>query len=459
MSKVEPETALPEMLPDVLDSERLGEEIHRFAERAYPICRSITGEGVRETLALIGRIVPSLEVHEVPSGTPVFDWEVPREWNVRDAWVRGPSGEKVVDFRRHNLHLLSYSVPVHRRMPLAELQEHLFSLPERPDAIPYRTSYYRETWGFCLPHRQRESLEEGEYEVFVDTTLEPGSLTYGEFVLPGRSEATVLISAHVCHPSLGNDNLSGLGVAAHLARELTGRDLRFTYRFVFLPGTIGSITWLAMNEAAARRVQHGLVAANLGDPGPFHYKRSQRGDAEIDRAVARILSEAGEPFEIEDFIPFGYDERQYCSPGFDLAVGSLTRTPWGRYPEYHTSDDDLSLVTPRALGESLARYYGVVRLLESNLTYRNLNPCCEPQLGRRGLYRLIGGDDKGREKEMAILWVLNQSNGERSLLDIAERSGQSYGAILEAVRALVEAELLEPVRDVDPVQSADRRRS
>jgi len=427
-----------------LDAGAAGREIYAFAEEAYPICRSITGEGVRRTLEILRRIVP-LEVREVPTGTRVFDWEVPREWNVRDAWVKDAHGNRLIDFRRHNLHLLSYSVPVGARMSRAELDLHLHSLPERPDAIPYRTSYYQDRWGFCLPHRLREALPEGDYEVRIDTTLEPGHLTYGELWLPGESDETVLFSAHVCHPSLANDNLSGVGVCAHLARLLRGLELRYSYRFLFVPGTIGAITWLALNEEAARRVRHGLVAANLGDGGRFHYKRSRRGDADVDRAVVRVLADAGEPYEVEDFTPFGYDERQYCSPGFDLAVGSLTRTPWGRYPEYHTSDDDLELIRPEHLGESLRRYLEVVHVLEHDRRYRNLNPSCEPQLGRRGLYRTLGGSDAGRERELALLWVLNLSDGEHSLLDVAERSGASFGRVLEAARALVDAGLLEDV--------------
>jgi aminopeptidase-like protein len=427
-----------------LDAGAAGREIYAFAEEAYPICRSITGDGVRRTLEILRRIVP-LEVREVPTGTRVFDWEVPREWNVRDAWVKDAHGNRLIDFRRHNLHLLSYSVPVGARMSRAELDLHLHSLPERPDAIPYRTSYYQDRWGFCLPHRLREALPEGDYEVRIDTTLEPGHLTYGELWLPGESDETVLFSAHVCHPSLANDNLSGVGVCAHLARLLRGLELRYSYRFLFVPGTIGAITWLALNEEAARRVRHGLVAANLGDGGRFHYKRSRRGDADVDRAVVRVLADAGEPYEVEDFTPFGYDERQYCSPGFDLAVGSLTRTPWGRYPEYHTSDDDLELIRPEHLGESLRRYLEVVHVLEHDRRYRNLNPSCEPQLGRRGLYRTLGGSDAGRERELALLWVLNLSDGEHSLLDVAERSGASFGRVLEAARALVDAGLLEDV--------------
>ncbi|MEM1202759.1 MAG: DUF4910 domain-containing protein [Acidobacteriota bacterium] len=434
---------------DRFDGAALGAEIYRFVEDAFPICRSITGDGVRRTLDLLGEIAPNLEVREVPSGTPVFDWQVPPEWNVRGAWIEGPDGRRVVDFADHNLHLLGYSVPVDRRMSLEELRPHLFSLPEQPDLIPYRTSYYRETWGFCLPHRRLEALTEGEYRVRIDSTLEPGHLTYGEVYLPGSGDGDVHLSAHICHPSLANDNLSSLGVAAHLARllsELPQR--RYGYRFVFVPGTIGAITWLAQNRGASSRIRHGLVMANLGDGGAFCYKRSRRGNATIDRVVERVLLDSGEPHELQDFNPFGYDERQYCSPGLDLPVGLLSRTPWGRYPEYHTSGDDLSLVRPEHLGRSLRRYLEVVLALEHDRAWRNRSPFCEPQLGRRGLYHHIGGGEEGRERQLALLWVLNQSDGSNTVLDIAERSGLTLRQLLDAVAALVDAELLEPAGPV-----------
>lgn len=424
-----------------------GEEMYSLIADLYPICRSITGDGVRRTLGMLRELIP-LEIHEVPSGTPAFDWTVPKEWNIRDAWIADPSGRKVVDFQACNLHVLNYSVPVHERLPLAELKKHLFTLPDKPDLIPYRTSYYKETWGFCLSHNQLQALPEGEYEVRIDSTLEDGSLTYGELFLPGESEREVLLSTHVCHPSLCNDNLSGVTVMTWLARELQARPRRrYSYRFLFIPGTIGSITWLARNEERAGRIAHGLVAANLGDPGTFHYKKSRRGDAEIDRALLAVLEASGETFGVENFVPFGYDERQYSSPGFNLAVGSLTRTPYGRYPEYHTSADNLDFVRPEALEGSLRTYLAVMDVLEGNRRYLNLNPKCEPQLGRRGLYRTIGGDDAGRARELALLWVLNLSDGEYSLLDIAERSGLAFTAIREAADALLEVGLLREVEE------------
>ncbi|MBZ0089487.1 MAG: DUF4910 domain-containing protein, partial [Thermoanaerobaculia bacterium] len=402
--------------------QKTGAELHALAARLYPICRSITGDGVRRTLEILSEWVP-LERTEVPSGTAVLDWTVPKEWRLREAYLVAPDGRRFADAAAHNLHLLNYSAPFRGRLPLAELRGHLFSRPDRPDAIPYRTSYYKEAWGFCLPQREVEALAAGEYEVVVDTELFDGALSYGELALPGQWEEEVLLVTHTCHPSLANDNLSGLVVMAALAAELAGRPRRqLSYRFLFAPGTIGAITWLARNEAKTAKIGHGLVAAGLGDGGAFHYKRTRQGRAVIDRAVPLALAGIGEEVVVEDFVPFGYDERQYNSPGFALPVGSLTRTPWGRYPEYHTSDDDLDFIRPEHLERSLAAYRAVVDLLEGNLIYRNRSPKGEPMLGRRGLYRPIGGDDAGRDRELALLWVLNLSDGDHDLLAIAERA-------------------------------------
>jgi aminopeptidase-like protein len=415
--------------------------MHALAARLYPISRSLTGEGVRATLRVLGERIP-LDVVEVPSGTPVLDWTVPREWNLREAWIAGPDGQRIVDVARNNLHVVGYSVPVRTKLPLGELQEHLHSLPQQPDLVPYRTSYWEERWGFCLPHRLRESLHEGEYEVCVDATLAEGSLTYGELFLPGRSEREMLVSCHVCHPSLANDNLSGIAVATFLAELLGSVERRWSYRFLFVPGTIGSIVWLERNREQAGRIRAGLVAANLGDPGGFHYKKTWQGDALIDRAVVRALRGLGEPLSVEEFVPYGYDERQYASPGFRLPVGSLTRTPYGRYPEYHTSADDLDFIRPQSLAGSLATYLAVVAELEAGRIYRSTSPDGEPQLGRRGLYRSLGGDDRGRERELALLWLLNLADGEHSLTDVAERSGLPPADVEQAAERLLRAGLL-----------------
>jgi aminopeptidase-like protein len=373
----------------------------------------------------------------------VFDWTVPKEWNIRDAYVKDSRGNRVIDFRQSNLHVVSYSRPVTQRMTLAELRKHLYSLPEHPEWIPYRTTYYSDNWAFCVSHRQLDALTEGEYEVCIDSALTDGHLTYGEFVVPGLSEDEVLISCHVCHPSLCNDNLSGIAVATFLAAGLAqGPKPRYTYRFLFVPGTIGSITWLARNEPHAERIQHGLVITCVGDGGRFTYKRSRRGDAEIDRVVTHVLKHSGSKWAVEDFFPYGYDERQYCSPGFNLPVGCLMRSPHGSFPEYHTSADNLSFVRPEYLEESLARYRDVVSVLEANRRYLNLYPKCEPQLGKRGLYTAIGGDSEAASKQLAMLWVLNFSDGHHSLLDIAERADIPFGLIHSTAQLLLEHGLL-----------------
>jgi aminopeptidase-like protein len=419
----------------------VGEELYKLVAELYPICRSITGDGVRRTLEVVDREV-GLVVHEVPTGTAVLDWTVPREWNVRDAWVAGADGRRVIDFRASNLHLLGYSVPVRATMPLAELKRHLFTIPEHPDWIPYRTSYYAERWGFCASQRLVDSLPEGDYEVCVDATLADGHLTYGEHVVPGETDEEVLVTCHVCHPSLANDNLSGIAVAARLARLLGQGRPRYTHRFLFIPGTIGSITWLARNEDRVGRIRHGLVLACLGDPGRLTYKRSRRGDTEVDRAVAHVLASSGRPHELQDFTPYGYDERQFCSPGFDLPVGCLSRTPYARYPEYHTSADDLDLVRPEHLQDSLEVCWEVLQVLDGNRRYLNLKPKGEPQLGRRGLYGSIGGRSDAEERQMAMLWVLNLSDGDHSLLDVAARARLPFPLVAEVAGTLEKAGLL-----------------
>jgi aminopeptidase-like protein len=423
----------------------VGEDLYGFAVELFPICRSITGNGLRQTLAMIKNRIP-LETFEVASGTQVFDWTVPKEWNVLDAYIKDRTGRRVVDFQQNNLHLVNYSSPVHATMPLHDLEPHLFTLPGSPDWIPYRTSYYQENWGFCLSHNQMLALQDGDYEVYIDSSLRNGHLSYGECFLPGRSSDEVLISCHICHPSLANDNLSGLVVATALAQLLSGKGLHYSYRFLFVPGTIGAITWLAQNHPSTRRIRHGLVLTCLGDNGRFHYKKSRRGDSEIDRVAAHVLSHLTEAPEILEFSPYGYDERQYCSPGFNLPVGCLMRSVWGSFPEYHTSADNLDFIKPRALGASLRVCAAIVDVLEGNGCYRNLNPCCEPQLGRRGLYHSTGRD--GIDAEInARLWVLNLSDGNHSLLDIAERSKLPFAQISDAAELLCTAELLSRIAE------------
>ncbi|MEE1816348.1 DUF4910 domain-containing protein [Streptomyces sp. SP18ES09] len=421
---------------------RLGEEMHALVERLYPLCRSITGDGVRATLDIVGEYVP-LRVHEVPTGTQVLDWTVPQEWNIRDAYVADASGRRVVDFKESSLHVLGYSVPVAATLPLSELREHLHTLPEQPGLVPYRTSYYKPEWGFCLAQETLDRMPDGEYEVRIDSTLEDGHLTYAEHVVPGQVADEVIVSCHVCHPSLANDNMAGVAVAVFLARELAERTPYHTYRFIFAPGTIGAITWLARNAERVERVKHGLVLACAGDRGQLTYKRSRRGDAGIDRVMGHVLRTSGRPHTVDEFTPYGYDERQYCSPGFDLGVGSLSRTPYARYPEYHTSADNPDFVSPAAMEDTLAVVREAFAVLDRDRRYVNLSPYGEPQLGRRGLYEALGGRSDTKEAQMAMLWVLSLSDGEHGLLDVAERSGLPFDTVAAAADALCAAGLIK----------------
>jgi aminopeptidase-like protein len=423
--------------------------MHALVAELFPIPRSLTGHGYRRSLEILQRTVP-LEVRKIPSGTPIFDWTVPREWNLRDAYIKDASGHRIVDLADSNLHVLGYSVPIKKLMRLDELQSHLLSDPEHPDWIPFRTSYYKATWGFCLSHRQRIALADGEYEVCIDASLEDGHLTYGELLIPGESTDEVLISAHACHPSLANDNLSGVVLAAFLARHVGSERRRYSYRFVFAPGTVGPIAWLATNEHVVPRIRHGLVLACVGDSGDMTYKQSRQGEATIDRAARHILDRSGQPSAVRPFTPYGYDERQYCSPGFNLPMGCLMRTPHGEYPEYHTSADDLTLVRPDSLQDSFEKAVAILDVVESNGTFVNLNPKCEPMLGKRGLYRPIGGQTDSPPNELAMLWVLNQSDGEHDLLDIAERAKIPFRQIKQAADALLAVGLLTTVADAPP---------
>jgi len=417
--------------------------MYDLVRRLFPICRSITGDGVRDTLRILGELIPVV-VHEVASGTRVFDWTVPKEWNIRDAYIANAQGDRVVDFRVNNLHVVGYSAPVRRTMPLSELQRHLHSLPDQPDLIPYRTSYYEETWGFCLSHRQLEALPDGDYDVVIDSTLSDGSLTYGECLVPGASHDEVLIYTHTCHPSLANDNLTGIAVCTFLARQLMSGKRRYTYRFVFAPGTIGSLVWLSRNADRVSRIKHGLVAVLLGNAGSLRYKRTRDGNADIDRAIPFALKQSETTYQVEDFSPYGYDERQFGSPGFNLPVGRLSRSPNRGYPEYHTSADNLELIRPESLADSLSVCARVVEILEGNCRYLNTRPFGEPQLGRRGLYRKIGGGSSPA-REMAMLWTLNLSDGAHSLLEIADRAGLDFELIRRAADELMDAGLLTTV--------------
>jgi aminopeptidase-like protein len=424
-----------------LDTTSAGQEMHGQIADLFPLCRSITGEGVRETLRRLQARIP-LTIHEIPSGTPAFDWTIPKEWVIREAHIRDPQGRKIVDFGSCNLHVVGYSEPVHATLPLPELRKRLHTLPSHPDWTPYRTSYYQTNWGFCIPHRLYESLKEGDYEVVIDSELKEGALTYGEMLIPGSTTSEILFATHICHPSMANDNLSGIVVAAAVAARLMHTPMRYSCRFLFIPGTIGSIAWLARNESGAARIRHGLVLAGLGDRGPLTYKRTRRETADIDRAVEQAARHTSPAPELRPFSPYGYDERQFNAPGFNLPVGCLMRTPYGEYPEYHTSADNTAFVAAYSLGQALDFCLRVVETLDGNRSYRSLNPKCEPQLGRRGLFDLVGGRQHEKDWQMALLWVLNYSDGQHDLLDIARRSGLPFHRLAEAAERLRAASLL-----------------
>lgn len=415
--------------------------MHALLTELYPLCRSLTGRGLRATLNRLAEEVP-LQITEVPSGTSVFDWTVPDEWTIDDAYIEDEAGQRIVDFRAHTLHLVGYSRPVDRWLTLDELRPHLHSMPDRPEWIPYRTSYYTDDWGFCVQHSLYERLPAGRYHAVVRAKLAPGSMSIAECVHRGRMDDEVLFFAHTCHPSLANDNLSGLVVATRLAAYLKERSTRYTYRFVFAPATIGSIAWLALHVKQLHRIRHGLVLSLLGDRGPLNYKRSRSGNAPIDQAATYVLQHYHPGGRVIGFSPWGYDERQFGSPGIALPVGRLTRTPNGEFPEYHSSADNSSFVTAEALGDSWLACLRIVHVLENNIRYRNLCPYGEPQLGRRGLYRSTGGYQDIPDRQMAMLWLLNQSDGSNSLLDIAERSALLFDSLATVADELARAGLL-----------------
>ena len=440
----------------------IGEKMHELMVELFPICRSITGNGLRKTLTILKNHIP-LEIFEVPTKTKVFGWEIPREWNINDAYIKNSKGEKIVDFKKSNLHVLNYSIPINKKISLDELKLHLHSLPEYSDVIPYRTSYYNENWGFCITHNQLLQLEEDEYEVFIDTTLEDGSLTYGEYFIKGESEDEVLLSCYVCHPSMCNDNLSGVVLLTFLAKYLKDISLKYSYRFLFIPETIGAITWLCRNEHNTRKIKHGLVATCVGGPGLFSYKKSRQGNTEIDDTVIDILKRSGGDCKIMDYKPDGSDERQFCSPGFNLPVGSLRKTITLAFPENHTSADNPHFVQPKYLADSFSKYLKVVLKLEENFgkfysknneelpeidnkndqVFLNLNPKCEPKLDKTVLYRKIGG--AVHNDALTILWVLNYSDGKHSLRDISLRSGIDFKQIKQTAELLQDKKLLKRI--------------
>jgi len=426
----------------------LGEQMHALATELFVLPRCLAGPGVRDTLDILERVTGPMRRHAFATGERVHDWTIPREWVIRDAWIRDPDGNVIVSFADSNLHVVSHSVGVHERLSLDALQEHLFSLPELPDAIPYRTSYYRDWWGFCMTERRRATLTDGEYEVMIDAELVPGELLIGEIVVPGSGPSEVLLSTYVCHPSMANNELSGPVVASQLVRWLQASPvpLRHSYRIVFLPETIGSIAYLArFGERLRERLAAGYVVTCVGNEHAFMYKRSRRGDTLADRTARVVLAHCGLDSKEIDFYPAGSDERQYCSPGYDLPVGLLTRATPATFPQYHSSLDDLELVTAQALGESLEVYRQIIEALEANERFEVSVAHCEPYLSGRGLYPTTGAARTVGQERADMMFLLNFLDGRPDLLAAAERSGRPIGALRAVADKLVEHDLLRRV--------------
>ena len=421
----------------VAGPEQAGAAMLELMRELFPLPRSLSGRGVRETIAVLGRELP-LDLIETPSGTPIFDWVVPREWTIRGAFIDGPGGQRLLDFADSSLSVLGYSTPVDTVLPLAELRRHVHTHPSDPDLVPYRTSYWNEQWGFCMSSRQLDALPEGDYHAVIDSTLADGSLSSAELHIPGAEEDEFLLSTYLCHPALANDNLSGVAVLWALAKVLRTQRLRYSYRLLWSPGTLGPLCWLDRNRATLERVRHGLALSCLGDSGPLRYKRSRRGGEPVDRAAAHILARHASAV-ISPWEPLGGDERQFCSPGFDLPVGVLTRSPHGLFPEYHSSADDMTLVSAEALAGSLRAALEIIDLLERNEVVVNRSPFGEPQLGKRGLYQAV---PDGTNPERALLWVLSLADGSRDLLAIAEQSGLPFETVADAAAALERCDLV-----------------
>ncbi len=425
--------------------DEIGKQMYMLCARLFPICRSITGEGFRQSLDILREYLPELQIHHVPSGTKVFDWEVPLEWNIRDAYIIDPDGNKLCDFKENNLHIVGYSVPVDLDLSLAELQPHLYSLPNQPTAIPYITSYYKARWGFCLPHELREKLKEGTYHVFIDSDLAPGNLSYGELILPGEQREEIFFSTYLCHPSMANNELSGPVLATFLARWLkTIAERRFSYRIIIIPETIGSITYLSKNLAVMKQnIIAGFNLTCVGDEMDYSYLSSRFGDTLADKVALHVLKHTHPEFKPYTFMDRGSDERQYCSPGVDLPVCSMMRSKYHEYPEYHTSLDDLSFISPAGLSGSFAIYQKAIQCLEANEKLKG-TVLCEPQLGKRGLYPTISTKDTAKLVKN-MMNILAYADGTRTSLELAELIGVPLWEILPTINTLIREGLLEVI--------------
>jgi aminopeptidase-like protein len=425
--------------PDMLDRN----EMWQLMERLFPICRSITGNGVRETLAILSELMPGMTLHEVPTGTQVLDWVIPKEWNIRDAYVANEHGERVIDFQKSNLHVVGYSIPVNAKMSLKELDTHLHSLPDQPDAIPYITSYYKERWGFCLAHSDREQLKEGEYHVVIDSDLINGSLTYGELIIPGESEKEVFLSTYICHPSMANNELSGPIVMTAIAKWIASQPRQFTYRIIFIPETIGSITYLSKNhETLKKNVIAGFNLSCIGDEGQFSYVASRYGNTLADQVASNVLEHRhANNFKKYSFLERGSDERQYCSPGIDLPLVSLCRSKYSTYPEYHTSLDNLEFVTRDGLQGGFEYVRDCLYMIENNKIYKS--KCLgEPQLGKRGLYPNLSTKNT-KEIVSTMMDFIAYADGKNNLLEISNIIGKPVWEIAPIAKELADADLLD----------------
>lgn len=425
------------------------DQLEEYFDRLWPINRSLSGNGNRESFRILSELV-DLDIREIPSGTKCFDWEIPAEWNAKEAWIKNSKGEKIVDFNRNNLHLLGYSEPVKGSFSYDELKEHIYTLSEQPDVVPYVTSYYKRRWGFCMSHDSFVELDKNEtYKVFIDSSLdEKGSMTIGEAVIEGSSEKEILFSTYVCHPSMANNELSGPLVTAFLYNRIKKiKNPKYTYRFVFVPETIGSIYYLSeKGEHFRKNLEGGFILTCIGDDGAFTYKKSRKGDALPDKVAKMILEQTEQKFNLMDFFPSGSDERQYCSPGFDLPIGVMMRTMYGTYPEYHTSADDKNFISFEAMEESVEKLYQFVEILELNQVYWNTLPYCEPQLGKRGLFPTLGTKNPG-EFIKTMMWILNLSDGFHDLISISEKSGLPFSQLIPVLKKLKENGILSLNRE------------